>query len=334
MNSKQKTLLVTGGAGYIGSHTVRLLADQGYNIIVVDNLVYGHKEAIVNPEVKLIVGSLGDQDLMEKIFSENTIDAVIHFAAYAYVGESVSDPAKYYHNNVASPLILLDVMRKHKCTNFIFSSTCASYGNPVYVPIDEKHPQDPINPYGQSKLMLEKIVKDYNKAYGINYVFLRYFNASGASEDGLIGEDHNPETHLIPLIIEAGQGKRPSITVFGTDYDTPDGTGIRDYIHILDLGKAHILAFEYLLKGGASIAVNLGTGKGYSVKEVIQVVEEVTGLKIPVVYGERRAGDPPRLVANPALAKSALGWEAQYKDLKDTVRTAWKWHSGPKGGRY
>ena len=329
-----KTLLVTGGAGYIGSHTVRLLNKQGYKIIVLDNLVYGHKEAIVDENVKLIVGNLGDENILNSIFSQNKIDAVIHFAAYAYVGESVTDPAKYYHNNVAAPLVLLDVMRKHSCTNFIFSSTCATYGNPVYVPIDEKHPQAPINPYGQSKLMLEKIIEDYNKAYQINYVFLRYFNASGASEDGVIGEDHNPETHLIPLIIEAGLGLRQSITVFGTDYDTPDGTGIRDYIHILDLGKAHIQAFEYLLKGGKSIACNLGTGKGYSVKEVIQIVEEVTKLKIPVVYGPRRAGDPARLVANPQLAKTALGWEAEYKDLKDTVSTAWKWHNGPNKGKY
>jgi UDP-glucose 4-epimerase len=334
MSSKEKTLLVTGGAGYIGSHTVRLLTKQGYKIIVLDNLVYGHKDAITDPEVKLIQGNLGDALLLEKIFTGNKIDAVIHFAAYAYVGESVTDPAKYYGNNVAAPLVLLDAMRKYKCNNFIFSSTCATYGNPVYVPIDENHPQDPINPYGQSKLMLEKIIKDYKKAYGINYVFLRYFNASGASEDGVIGEDHNPETHLIPLIIEAGMGIRPSITVFGTDYDTPDGTGIRDYIHILDLGKAHIKAFEYLEKGGESIACNLGTGKGYSVKEVIHIVEEVTGLKVPVIYGERRPGDPARLVANPSFAKKSLGWEAEYKDLRDTVKTAWKWHNGPRKGRY
>ncbi len=334
INPKEHTLLVTGGAGYIGSHTVRMLATQGYKVIVVDNLIYGHKEAIVNPEVTLIVGDLGDKVLMNKIFSDHKIDAVIHFAAYAFVGESVTNPAKYYHNNIAAPLNLLDVMMEHNCKNFIFSSTCATYGNPVYVPIDEKHPQDPINPYGQSKLMLEKILKDYKIAYDFNYVFLRYFNASGASEDGLIGEDHNPETHLIPLIIEAGQGKRKHITVFGTDYDTPDGTGVRDYIHILDLGKAHILAFEYLMNGGASVACNLGTGQGYSVKEVIQIVEEVTGLTIPVVYGERRAGDPPQLVANPQYAKETLGWEAQYKDLKDTVKTAWQWHNNANQGHY
>lgn len=334
MNAKEKTLLVTGGTGYIGSHTVRMLAEKGYSLVVVDNLVYGHKESIVNPEVKFIAGDLGDRDLMEKVFTEYNIDAVIHFAAYAYVGESVTAPAKYYQNNIVAPLTLLDVMLAKGCKKFIFSSTCATYGNPVYVPIDENHPQDPINPYGQSKLMLEKILKDYHKAYGLNYVFLRYFNASGAAADGLIGEDHNPETHLIPLIIEAGMGIRPEITVFGTDYDTPDGTGIRDYIHVLDLGEAHLLAYEHLAKGGKSIACNLGTGNGYSVKEVIDIVEEVTGLKVPVKYGDRRAGDPSRLVANPSYAKEALGWEAKYKDLRDTVKTAWKWHNGPNKGRY
>ncbi|TAH26302.1 MAG: UDP-glucose 4-epimerase GalE [Cytophagales bacterium] len=333
-NQTQKTLLVTGGAGYIGSHTVRMLADKGYKVIVLDNLVYGHKEAIVNKEVSLIIGDLGNKELVNKIFLENKIDAVIHFAAYAFVGESVSNPSKYYQNNIAAPLNLLDVMMEHGCKKFIFSSTCATYGNPQYTPIDEKHPQNPINPYGQSKLMLEKIIMDYQKAYGLEYVFLRYFNASGASTDGLIGEDHNPETHLIPLIIEAGMGKRSNITVFGADYDTPDGSGIRDYIHILDLGRAHLLAFEHLMNNGASLACNLGTGVGYSVKEVINVVEQVTGLKIPVVIGDRRPGDPARLVANPQYAKDALGWEAEYKDLKDTVATAWKWHSNSKQGKF
>jgi UDP-glucose 4-epimerase len=334
MSTTDKTILVTGGAGYIGSHTVRMLANEGYQVIVVDNLVYGHKEAIVNPNVELIIGDLGNAKLMDSIFKKNNITAVIHFAAYAYVGESVSNPSKYYQNNIASPLNLIDVMLQNNCKNFIFSSTCASYGNPVYTPIDENHPQNPINPYGQSKLMLEKILIDYHKAYGLNYVFLRYFNASGASEDGVIGEDHNPETHLIPLIIEAGQGIRNNITVFGTDYDTPDGTCIRDYIHILDLATAHLSAYTHLMNGGKSVACNLGTGKGYSVKEVIQIVEEVTGLKIPVIYGERRAGDPPQLVANPQLAKEVLGWEAKYKDLKATVATAWRWHNNPKKGRY
>ncbi|HEY8402656.1 MAG TPA: UDP-glucose 4-epimerase GalE [Cytophagaceae bacterium] len=329
-----KSVLVTGGAGYIGSHTVRLLVKSGYKIVVLDNLVFGHQEAIVDKEVTLIKGDIGDKSLLETLFSEHRFDAVMHFAAYAYVGESVQNPAKYYFNNVCSPLVLLDVMRKHQCNNFIFSSTCATYGNPVYTPIDENHPQNPINPYGQSKYMLELILKDYNKAYGLNYVFLRYFNASGASEDGVIGEDHDPETHLIPLILDAAKGERANITVFGTDYDTPDGTCIRDYIHILDLGKAHIKALEYLINGGKSIACNLGTGKGASVKEVITIAEEVTGKKIPVVYGERRPGDPSELVANPALAKQVLGWEAEYKDLKEIIKTAWAWANGPRKGRF
>jgi UDP-glucose 4-epimerase len=218
--------------------------------------------------------------------------------------------------------------------NFIFSSTCATYGDPQYIPIDENHPQSPINPYGQSKLMLEKIIKDYAHAYGLNYVFLRYFNACGASEDGLIGEDHNPETHLIPLVLEAAKGIRPNIKVFGTDYDTPDGTCIRDYIHVMDLAEAHQNALEYLLKGGKPVACNLGTGKGISVKEVIAVAEKVTGLKVPVVFENRRAGDPPELVANPVRAKEVLGWEAKNKNLETIIGSAWRWMNSPTKGRY
>lgn len=328
------TILVTGGAGYIGSHTVRLLADKGYKIVVVDNLVYGHEEAIINKEVILEKGDIGDATFMEIIFTKYSITAVLHFAAYAYVGESVTEPAKYYQNNLASPLVLLNAMRKYNCNYIIFSSTCASYGNPQYTPIDEQHPQNPINPYGQSKLMLEKVIMDYEKAYNIKYVFLRYFNACGASEDGRTGEDHSPETHLIPLVLEAALGIRKSITVYGTDYDTPDGSCIRDYIHVSDLAEAHRLALDYLMKGNSSIACNLGTGKGYSVKEVIKIAEEVTGLKINVEYGERRVGDPPILVAKPSLAKEKLGWEAAYKDLKEVVRTAWAWHNNKNKGRY
>lgn len=328
------TILVTGGAGYIGSHTVRLLADKGHKIVVIDNLIYGHEQAIVNKEVVFEKGDIGDAAFLDNIFSSYTITAVLHFAAFAFVGESVIDPAKYYQNNLASPLVLLDSMRKYNCRHIIFSSTCATYGNPQYVPMDEKHPQNPINPYGQSKLMLEKVIMDYEKAYGIKYVFLRYFNASGAAEDGEIGEDHTPETHLIPLVLEAALGLRKSITVFGTDYDTPDGSCIRDYIHIVDLAEAHRLALDYLIEGNPSIACNLGTGRGYSVKEFIQLAEEVTGLKVPVEYGERRAGDPPILVAKPDLAKEKLGWEASYKELKDVIRSAWAWHNNAKMGRY
>jgi UDP-glucose 4-epimerase len=328
------TILVTGGAGYIGSHTVRLLAEKGHKIVVVDNLIYGHEKAIINKEVVLEKGDIGDAAFLDTIFSKYTITAVLHFAAFAFVGESVTDPAKYYQNNLAAPLMLLNAMRKYKCFNIIFSSTCATYGNPLYVPMDEKHPQDPINPYGQSKLMLEKIIIDYEKAYGINYVFLRYFNASGAAEDGKIGEDHTPETHLIPLVLETALGLRKSITIFGTDYDTADGSCVRDYIHVIDLAEAHSLALDYLRKGNPSIACNIGTGQGYSVKEVVQIAEEVTGLKIPVEYGVRRAGDPPVLVAKPDLAKEKLGWEATYKDLKAIIKSAWAWHNNEKKGRY
>jgi len=330
----EKKILITGGAGYIGSHTVRLLADKGYQIIVLDNLVYGHREAILNADVELIVGDLGDKELTNRIFEYHEIEAVIHFAAYAYVGESVSDPEKYYQNNIAAPLNLLEVMRKKGCNKFIFSSTCATYGNPQYVPIDEEHPQNPINPYGQSKLMLEKIIKDYAHAYGTKYAFLRYFNASGASLDGLIGEDHNPESHLIPLILDAVNGDRANITVFGTDYETPDGTCIRDYIHVSDLATAHEAALVHLSEGRESIICNLGTGVGVSVKEMIAVVEEVTGKTVPVVYGERRAGDPPYLYANPVNAKNVLGWEARYKSVHDIVAHAWAWKTGIKSGKY
>ncbi len=327
-------ILVTGGAGYIGSHTVRLLADKGYQIIVLDNLVYGHRDAIVNPDVELIVGDLGDKELTGRLFEYHEIAAVIHFAAYAYVGESVSDPEKYYQNNIAAPLNLLEVMRKNGCDKFIFSSTCATFGNPQYVPIDENHPQNPINPYGQSKLMLEKIVKDYAHAYGTKYTFLRYFNAAGASADSRIGEDHNPETHLIPLILDAANGDRPHITVFGTDYDTPDGTCIRDYIHVDDLATAHLAALEHLLGGKESTICNLGTGVGVSVKEMIRVVEEVTGKTVPVVYGDRRAGDPPYLYSNPENAKKVFDWEAKYKNIKDIIAHAWAWKTGSKLGKY
>lgn len=329
-----KKILVTGGAGYIGSHTVRLLSESGYSIIVLDNLEYGHREAVINPDVELIAGDLGDKELTGRIFEYNDIDAVIHFAAYAYVGESVTAPEKYYFNNIVSPLHLLNVMKANGCDKFIFSSTCATYGNPQYTPLDENHPQHPINPYGKSKLMLEQILQDYEQAYGFKYAFLRYFNASGASEDGLIGEDHNPETHLIPLILDAVAGDRPHITVFGTDYDTPDGTCIRDYIHVNDLATAHLAALKHIVSGKDSIICNLGTGIGVSVKQMIDFVEEVTGLKVPVVYGQRRLGDPAYLYANPERAKQVLGWEAKYKDVREIIRHAWAWKTGPKGGKF
>ena len=327
-------VLVTGGAGYIGSHTVRLLASQGRKVVVLDNLVYGHREAIVDQGVELVVGEVGDRALLTELFARHSFGAVVHFAAYAYVGESVTDPLKYYRNNTAEPLTLLEVMQEHGCKAFVFSSTCATYGVPEAVPISESNPQAPINPYGRSKLMLEWILADCDRAWGLKSACLRYFNASGSSEDGLIGEDHDPETHLIPRVLMAVTGEIPHVDVFGTDYPTPDGTGVRDYIHVADLASAHAKALDHLAAGGDSIRCNLGTGVGVSVKEIIAAVEEVTGKKVPVQYGPRRAGDPPELLADPRLAKELLGWQAQHRDVRDMVRTAWTWISGPRGGRY
>ena len=331
---KQPALLVTGGAGYIGSHTVRLLAESGEKIIVLDTLELGHREALISPNVELVVGDLGDATVLAKIFGEHEITAVLHFAAYALVGESVSEPLKYYQNNFAKPLVLLEAMKQHGCGQFIFSSTCATYGNPQFMPMDETHPQNPINPYGASKLMFERALLDSESAWGLKTVILRYFNASGCSPDGLIGEDHMPETHLIPRALMAAKGEVGELTVFGTDYPTPDGTCIRDYINVLDLAEAHAAALAYLRSGNASTACNLGTGKGASVKEIIQLAEEISGLPVPVVYGPRRAGDPPELVGNPAKAKAVLGWEAKHKDPRDMVQASWNWLSGPRGGRY
>jgi UDP-glucose-4-epimerase GalE len=327
-------ILVTGGAGYIGSHTVRMLAEQDCRLVVLDNLVYGHREAVLSDEITLVEGEMADAELIEGLFAEHAFDAVVHFAAYAYVGESVEQPGKYYENNTAAPMVVLEAMRRHGCRQFIFSSTCATYGNPQYIPINEQHPQAPINPYGRSKLMLEWILEDYERAYDIRSVKLRYFNACGAAEDGLIGEDHDPETHLIPLVLMTLTGERENVTVFGTDYDTPDGTCIRDYIHIVDLARAHVLALEHLKEGKPSLACNLGTGRGVSVQEIIDIAERVAGKKVPVVYGDRRPGDPPQLVADPSLAKEVLGWEAEYKDVAESIRTAWQWMSRPHGGRY
>lgn len=332
--SKKPALLVTGGAGYIGSHTVRMLVEAGERVVVLDDLAYGHRAAIVDREVAFVKGNVGDAKTVEGIFRKHAIEGVIHFAAWTSVPESVREPAKYYANNTAAPLVLLDAMKRHGAKRFIFSSTAATFGNPQYIPIDEKHPQDPINPYGMSKLMLERILGDFDPAWGLRSVKLRYFNACGASEDGRIGEDHDPETHLIPLVLMAAAGRRPNITVFGRDYPTPDGTCIRDYIHILDLARAHVMALDYLRKGGASIGLNLGTGKGHSVQEIIETCKRVTGLPIPLVEGDRRPGDPPELVANPALAEKTLGWKAQHQDLDSIVGTAWAWMNGPSKGRF
>jgi UDP-glucose 4-epimerase len=327
-------VLVTGGAGYIGSHTVRQLVKANCNVVVLDNLVYGHPEAIVDPQVKLVNGAINDNDLVISLIKEHSISIVLHFAAYAYVGESVTNPKKYYHNNLMASIQLLDAMMEAGCKKIIFSSTCATYGNPQYIPIDEKHPQAPINPYGASKWMLERVIKDYAIAYQLEYVFLRYFNAAGCSFDGKIGEDHNPETHLIPLILKAIKGERDKITVFGTDYDTHDGTCVRDYIHVNDLADAHIKAMHRLLGGKGSLICNLGTGNGYSVKEMIDAAERVTGMKVPVEYGERREGDPPYLVANAETALNELGWKASMTNIDEIIRTAWTWENGERKGRY
>lgn len=329
-----RPLLITGGAGYIGSHTVKHLLQQGERLIVLDNLVFGHQEALPLDRVTFVQGDMADTALVEKVFAEHRPEAVLHFAAFAYVGESVTDPLKYYRNNLAAPLTLLEAMQRHGVTQFIFSSTCATYGNPQFVPMNESHPQEPVNPYGASKHMLERVLKDCDTAWGLKCVFLRYFNASGCDIEGEIGEDHNPETHLIPRILMAATGEIESITVFGTDYPTPDGTCIRDYIHVSDLAQAHALALDHLRRGGDTSAVNLGTGRGFSVKEIITTAEAVTGRTIPVTYGPRRAGDPPELVADPAKAKATLGWEAQYKDPRQHIESAWKWMTGPRRGRY
>ena len=327
-------VLVTGGAGYIGSHTVRLLASLGRKVVVLDNLVYGHREAIVDDGVELVEGGVGDKALLRDLFKKHGFGSVVHFAAYAYVGESVTDPLKYYRNNTAEPLTLLEVMQEFGCKSFVFSSTCATYGVPEAIPISESNPQNPINPYGRSKLMLEWVLADCDRAWGLKSACLRYFNASGSSEDGLIGEDHDPETHLIPRVLMAATGEISHVDVFGTDYPTPDGTGVRDYIHVADLATAHAKALDHLAGGGDSVQCNLGTGVGVSVKEIISAVEEITGKTVPVEYGPRRAGDPPELLADPSHAKEVLGWVAEHRDVRDMVRTAWAWVSGPRGGRY
>jgi UDP-glucose 4-epimerase len=327
-------ILITGGAGYIGSHTVRHLVSRGMKIVVLDNLAYGHPAAIIDDGVELVTGDVGDRELVRSLFKKHGFVAVIHFAAFAYVGESVTDPLKYYWNNTAEPIALLQVMQENDCKVFVFSSTCATYGAPASIPIDESNPQNPINPYGHSKLMVERILTDCDQAWGLRSACLRYFNASGCSADGMIGEDHNPETHLIPRVLMAITGEIDSLDVYGTDYPTPDGTCIRDYIHVEDLAEAHGLALGHLLSGNESLRCNLGTGKGISVREIIAAAEQVTGKKVPVRFGSRREGDPPELVADPSLAKTVLGWTAKHRDVVEIVDSAWVWMSGSKHGRY
>ena len=324
------TIMVAGGAGYIGSHCLWLLRQRGHDAFAYDNLSEGHAAAVLDAD--LVQGSLADFDLVKKTLEEREVDAVFHFAASCYVGVSVTDPAQYYENNVATTLKLLDAMRAANVSNFIFSSTCATYGNPVQEYMDETHPQWPINPYGWTKFVVERVLADYGHAYGLKSVALRYFNAAGAHPEGIIGEHHDPETHLIPLVIHAAQGKRPDIKVFGDDYDTPDGTCIRDYIHILDLADAHLAGLEYLRNDGESAAFNLGNGAGYSVMEVIKMVEEVVGKPIPYAVEGRRPRAPAPVVGNSARAQEILGWRQQFGDLKTIIETAWRWHdSHPEG---
>jgi UDP-glucose 4-epimerase len=327
MSPGKPSILVTGGAGYIGSHTVLALKQAGYNVVILDNLVYGHRDLVEKVlQVELIVGDTGDRALLDHLFKTRDITAVMHFSAYAYVGESVTDPAKYYHNNVLGTLTLLEAMLTASVKKFVFSSTCATYGTPEFVPIPENHPQNPINPYGATKLMVERILSDFDVAYGFKSVRFRYFNAAGANPSGLLGEDHNPETHLIPLVLMTALGKRESISIFGTDYPTPDGTCIRDYIHVNDLADAHILGLEYLLEGGDSEVFNLGNGSGFSVREVIAAAQEVTGISIAVEERDRRPGDPPILIGTSEKARTILGWQPQYSSIKDIVAHAWQWH--------
>jgi len=316
-------ILVVGGAGYIGSHMCKYLAGQGYQPVVLDNLSLGHRQAVQwGP---LYEGNMDDQALLEQIFSRHRIKAVMHFAAFCYVGESVHEPLKYYRNNISATLGLLAAMRAHGVDKLIFSSTCATYGEPEFLPITEEHPQNPINPYGRSKLMMEQIFDDLDEADGLRTVCLRYFNAAGADPEGALGEDHDPETHLIPLVLQTALGQRPELTVFGNDYPTEDGTCIRDYIHITDLAQAHFLSLQHLLNGGGSRKYNLGNGNGYSILDVLETAGRVTGREIPYRFADRRAGDPAALVGGAAKAADELGWKPLYGNLEVILETAWNW---------
>ena len=321
------TILVTGGAGYIGSHAVLALREAGYEVVILDNLVYGHRDIVETVlKVELIQGDIADRALLDQIFKSREFAAVMHFAAYAYVGESVGQPAKYYRNNVTGTLTLLEAMCDAGIKNFVFSSTCATYGVPEQIPISEDQPQQPINPYGMTKLMVEHILDDFDRAYDLRSVRFRYFNAAGADPLGRLGEDHMPETHLIPLVLLTALGKRESISIYGTDYDTPDGTCIRDYIHVADLAQAHILGLKYLLNGGKTEVFNLGNAQGFSIQEVIEAARVVTDRPIPAVLADRRPGDPPILVGSGEKAKQVLGWNPQYADLETILKHAWQWH--------
>lgn len=316
-------VLITGGAGYIGSHVVQYLQNCGRQVVVLDDLSNGHHDAV--PASCLVEGKLGDPVLLKRLFDEHEIDAVMNFASFIEVGASVTDPSAYYRNNVGQTLELLNAMARHGVKRLIFSSTAAIFGNPRYTPIDESHPKAPINPYGRSKWLIEQLLPDFEQAYGLKSVCLRYFNAAGADPQARLGERHQPETHLIPLVLQAASGRRPSIQVFGNDYPTPDGTCIRDYVHVQDLAQAHVKALEYLESGGDSAAFNLGNGQGFSIREVIDAAVRVTGQEFTVIQAERRPGDPPVLVANSALAQAVLAWRPDYADLPTIIAHAWAW---------
>ena len=320
----EQNILVTGGAGYIGSHACKALSTAGYKPIAYDNLEYGHDWAVKWGPLE--TGDIQDRKLLDRVIEKYNPRSVMHFAAYAYVGESVENPGKYYRNNVAGTLTLLEAMRDNGIRNIIFSSTCATYGIPGHIPLTEDHPQNPINPYGSTKLMIEQILRDFDIAHNIKFVALRYFNAAGADPGGEIGEDHNPETHLIPLVLDAALGKREHIKIFGTDYHTPDGTCIRDYIHVTDLADAHVLALQYLENSGESTAFNLGNGNGFSVREVIEAAKKVTQRNIPEVEWQRRPGDPPVLIGSSDKARQVLGWQPVYDDVETIISTAWRWN--------
>lgn len=324
-------VLVVGGAGYIGSHCVRQLQAAGHNPVVLDNLVFGHRKAVAHG-VPFHEVDLGDEIEVGKILVQEKIDLVMHFAAFAYVGESVTDPLKYYFNNVVATLSLLRTMLRHDVKKFVFSSTCATYGVPERLPITEDLPQSPINPYGQTKLDVENALKALSVAHGFSSASFRYFNAAGAAQDARIGEDHQPETHLIPLVLDVALGKRQNIKIFGTDYPTPDGTCLRDYVHVDDLSRAHIAAFEKLASPGQALFYNLGTGTPTSVRDVITAAEEVTGTKIPAIEEDRRPGDPPSLYANSSKAQQELGWSIQHSGIRSIIESAWEWHKDHPNG--
>ena len=323
-------VLVAGGAGYIGSHVTMDLSRRGHQPVVLDNLAKGHRQAVLAG--KFIQGDIGEKELVKRIIKEERIEAAIHLCAYSLVGESVTEPAKYFQNNISNGLMLLEALRESNVTKFVFSSSAAVYGEPVKIPIPEDHPKNPTNPYGFTKLTFEGILKAYDQAYGMKYISLRYFNAAGADREAEIGEDHHPESHLIPIVLQAALGIRPHIEIYGTDYPTPDGTCVRDYIHVNDLAQAHILALEALSDGASSTIYNLGNGQGYSNRQVVEMARMVTGKAIPVKEGPRRPGDPAVLVASADRIKQELGWKPQYPELQKIIATAWHWHQNhPQG---